>query len=250
MLGGAFGFRHVVPELVSAGHRVVVVEMLGTGASGRPGRADYTLEGHAARAAEVLDRAGVRGAIVVGHSIGASVAMRLSLVRPDLVRRIVSINGGPAEQAGTPGLRAAMRFAPIVRLLGAGRARRQIHSGLQTSSADPGWVTDEVVDGYTAGYADDFEGAIRALRGFASAREREPLVPRLGDIDVPVLLLIGIDRQPGSVADDQLALMRDGLDALHIEAVKGTGQYIHEERPDAVVRAIIGTMANGEGARD
>jgi pimeloyl-ACP methyl ester carboxylesterase len=243
MLGGAFGFRRIVPGLVAAGHRVIIVEPLGTGASGRPDRADYTLEGHAARTAEVLDRAGVSGATVVGHSVGASIAMRLALVRPDLVDRIISINGGPAEEAGTPGLRSAMRFAPIVRLMGSGIARRHLRSGLQNSSADPAWVTDEVVAGYTAPYADDLDGALRGLRGFANARERQQLTPRLGELRVPLMLLVGANRQPGAITPDEVEALASNVRDFSMQTVADAGQYVHEERPDAVVRAVLGSIA-------
>jgi pimeloyl-ACP methyl ester carboxylesterase len=239
MLGGAYGFRRIVPALVAAGYRVIIVEPLGTGASGRPGRADYTLEGHAARTAEVLDRAGVSEAIVVGHSISASIALRLALVRPDLVARIVSINGGPAEQAGTPGLRNALRFAPIVRLLGSGLARRHIRAGLQNSSADAAWVTDEVIAAYTAPFGDDLDAALRALRGFANARERQTLGPRLHDVDVPVHLLIGANMQLGAITPDEIQTLTEHLPQFTMESVAGAGQYIHEEQPASVIDAVI-----------
>jgi pimeloyl-ACP methyl ester carboxylesterase len=247
MIGGAFGFRRVAPELAAAGHRVIIVELLGTGASSRPGRADYTLEGHAARTAEVLDRAGATGALVVGHSIGASVALRLALVRPDLVSRIVSINGGPAEEAGTPGLRSAMRFAPIVKLMGSGVARRHLRSGLQNSSADPSWVTADVVAGYTAPYDDDFDGALRGLRGFANAQERQKLVPRLAQLRVPFVLLVGANRQPGAITRGEIEALSTNVPDFTLQTVASSGQYIHEERPDAVVRAVLGAVSNDNG---
>jgi pimeloyl-ACP methyl ester carboxylesterase len=110
LFGSAFGFRRLIPLLSAAGCRTIVIEPLGIGASGRPERADYSLTAQADRIAAALDTLGVAHAIIVAHSVGASMAYRLAYRRPDLVRAIVSLEGGPAEAAATPSFRRAMRF--------------------------------------------------------------------------------------------------------------------------------------------
>lgn len=52
-----------------------------------------TVEGLAAQVAAVIEDAGLAEADVVGHSLGASVALTLAAVRPELVRRLVSVAG-------------------------------------------------------------------------------------------------------------------------------------------------------------
>jgi len=69
------------------------------GSSARPEHADYSLTAQADRIAAALDRLGVRNAVVIAHSLGASMAFRLAYRRPDLVAGIVSLDGGPAERA-------------------------------------------------------------------------------------------------------------------------------------------------------
>ena len=54
LLGSAFGFRKLVDPLVAGGYRVVVVEPLGIGSSGKPEAADYSLTAQADRIAAVL----------------------------------------------------------------------------------------------------------------------------------------------------------------------------------------------------
>src|SRR3954453_1717401 len=70
------------PEL--AGRRTLYVDLPGFGISDRPADFGYSLEDHAAALAAVLDAAGARGAEVVGHSMGGSVAIVLAYRRPDL----------------------------------------------------------------------------------------------------------------------------------------------------------------------
>ena len=118
LFGSAYGFRKVEPLLRAAGYRTIVIEPLGVGSSGRPERADYSLTAQADRIAAALDSLGVAHAIIVAHSLGASMAYRLAYRRPDLVRGLVSLDGGPAEAAATPAFRRAMRFAPWIKLFG------------------------------------------------------------------------------------------------------------------------------------
>src|SRR5689334_17928070 len=51
IFGGAFGYRKISGPLVSAGHRVVVVEPLGYGSSSHPKNADYSFDAQTARVA-------------------------------------------------------------------------------------------------------------------------------------------------------------------------------------------------------
>src|SRR3989442_13042824 len=101
LFGSAFGYRAVIPLLTDAGYRAIVVEPLGIGSSARPQHADSSLTAQADRIAAALDRLSVRQAIVVAHSLGASMAVRLAYRRPDLVARIGSLYRGPAERAGS-----------------------------------------------------------------------------------------------------------------------------------------------------
>src|SRR2546430_6577011 len=77
VFGWAFGFRKLVPLLVGAGYRTIVIEPLGVGASARPEKANYSLTAQADRIAAVLDSLHVRNALVLAHSIGGSEAVRL-----------------------------------------------------------------------------------------------------------------------------------------------------------------------------
>src|SRR3954470_11896296 len=49
LFGGAYSWRRVMPAIAAQGHRVVVVDPLGTGWSASPKRADYSLTAQAER---------------------------------------------------------------------------------------------------------------------------------------------------------------------------------------------------------
>src|SRR5258708_14036967 len=97
LFGSAYGFRKVVPLLVDAGYRTIVIEPLGVGASGRPEKANYSLTAQADRLAAVLDSLHVRNALVLAHSIGGSAAFRLAYRRPGPRRGLFSVAGAPTH---------------------------------------------------------------------------------------------------------------------------------------------------------
>src|SRR5437870_5682571 len=206
LFGSAFTYRNVIPRLTAAGYRAIVIEPLGVGGSGRPERADYSLTAQADRLAATLDRLGVTRAMVVAHSTSASMAYRLAYRRPDLVRGIVSIEGGPVEVLATSGMRRAMELAPWIKLFGGVRlVRKAIRKNIVAVSGDASWVSDSVVDGYTVGAARDLDGTLKAVIAMARARERDRLRPHLSEIACPVLLLLHGARHDGGPGPGRLA---------------------------------------------
>ncbi len=123
LFGGSFTFRKVIPLLVAQGFRPIVIEALGTGFSSRPLKADYSLAAQSHRIAAVLDSLNAGPVLVLAHSLGAAIAFRLAIDRPDLVRGIVSLEGGPTEEATTPTFRSAMRYLPWGRAISTRHSR-------------------------------------------------------------------------------------------------------------------------------
>jgi len=239
LFGAAFTFRKVLPLLAAQGFRPIVIEPLGTGFSSRPLRADYSLSAQSHRLAAVLDSLGAGPVLVLAHSLGAAIAFRLAVDRPDLVRGIVSLEGGPTEEATTPTFRSAMRYLPWIKLLGGiNLVRRKIRGMLLDSSGDRSWVTDGVVLGYTLGEARDFNATLRTFLAMSHAREPAQLGPRLGDIACPVTLVVGTAHHDGDVPPREVALMQHAILSFVVDSESGAGHYLQEERPAAVASAV------------
>ena len=259
IFGGAFSFRHVIGSLTALGYRSIVIEPLAFGSSTHPSKADYSFAAQADRIGQVLDSLGTTGALLVGQSTGAAVAYRLAYRRPDLVRGILSINGGPAETAATPGLKRALRFGGFLTKLfvGAGTIRSRVWHDLIENSGDTSWVTSFVVDEYTVGQASDVHGTIDALRRMSKSSEPESLRQRLHEARVPVRLLLGTTVHPSAVRPEEVDVLRAELGDFAVDSVPGAGQHIEEEQPDAVVAAIgrlteavaVAVQSGGEGER-
>lgn len=246
--GSAFTFRKVTPELNAAGYRTLVIEPLGIGGSSRPAKGDYSLTAQARRVGAVLDSLGVSSAIVVAHSNGGSIALRLAVHRPSLVEGLLSIEGGPTESAVTPSFRSALRFAPWIKLLGGVKLIRwKIRHILLDSSGDKSWVTDDVVTGYTAPAAVNLNATLKAFLAMAASPEPEKLAPHLSEIHCPVRLLVGGAKHDGDVGEPELVLLQQTLPNFTLDSVPGAGHFLQEEQPDLVVERIehlLGTSSD------
>ncbi len=84
-------WRYVVAALLGMGNcRVVAYDLLGFGASPKPEWLDYTVDDHASSVIASLLGLHARAPVVlVGHSMGCLVAVRVAYRRPDLVKQLV-----------------------------------------------------------------------------------------------------------------------------------------------------------------
>jgi pimeloyl-ACP methyl ester carboxylesterase len=240
IFGGAFGYRKITGPLVARGYRTIVIEPLGYGSSSHPKNADYSFTAQTARVAHTLDRLGVKRALFVAQSSGAAIAFRLAILRPDLVRGLLSIDGGPAESAATPGMKKAFKLGGgLVKFaMNESKLRHDVRREIVRNSGDTTWVTDAVIRAYTAGQTADMNGSIDAFQRMSKSKEGDSLLGRLHQCAVPVRLLVGTFAHPAEVTHDQRELLSEKLPDFKADSVRGSGQYIQEEQPAAVLAAV------------
>jgi pimeloyl-ACP methyl ester carboxylesterase len=177
--------------------------------------------------------------------VSAAMVFRLALMRPELVAGIVSIEGGPVESALTPGVSGSLKLARLVGGLGGKRlVRDRYAAGLRRASGDASWVDRSTVRQYFLGPMRDLDGTLDAMLAMAEQPEPVALVPRLPEIRVPVVLLLGGAEHEGALAAGELAALQQGLARLEVVTVPGAGHFLQEERPDAVAAAIAGLSAS------
>jgi pimeloyl-ACP methyl ester carboxylesterase len=240
IFGAAYGYRRITGPLVARGYRTIVIEPLGYGFSSHPKKADYSFTAQTQRVGKALDQLGVKQALFVAQSSGAAIAFRLAIIRPDLVRGLLSIDGGPAESAATPGMKKAFKFGGMVTKFAVdeSKLRHDVRKEIVRNSGDTTWVTDAVIRGYTAGQTADMSGSIDAFHRMSKSKETESLADRLHELEQPVRLLVGTVPHPAEVSSDERELLSQKLPDFRADSVHGSGQYIQEEQPAAVVNAV------------
>ena len=250
IFGAAYGYRAITGPLARSGYRTIVVEPLGYGWSSHPKDADYSFAAQTARVSEALDSLGVAGALVVAQSSGAAIAFRLAVLRPDLVHGLLSIDGGPAESAATPGMKKVFKFGGgLVKFaLDESKLRHDVRREIVRNSGDTTWITDALIRAYTAGQTADMGGSIDAFHKMSKAKEPSSLAERLHECTVPVRLLVGTVPHPAEVTAEQKAMLQTTLRDFKAESVAGAGQYIQEEQPAVVLAALARLVEATESA--
>jgi lipase len=88
--------RHLRPS-----RGLVGVDLRGRGDSDKP-ESGYGLATHASDVIRVLDHLGLENAVLLGHSMGAFVALKTALASPDRVRALVLLDGGWPRVESSP----------------------------------------------------------------------------------------------------------------------------------------------------
>ena len=236
LTGAASNFAELAPMLAERS-RVLIPELPGHGGSA-PLPAAPSLDPYAERVRLVAEREGMLPAVLVGHSLGGLVALRLAMRAPEAVRGVVL--------AGAAGIASATRWAafwltvfgylklgrkvaPHRDRFARGSLLRYIPFG-HWGASDPPALSPRAVDGFLAGPAlhTDTISAGRAL-----VRDDPRL--DLEQVHCPTLVLWGArDRQvPVDDAFEYARRLRAPL-----RTIADCGHLLVGERPDVCAEAV------------
>jgi len=92
-------------SVVAKTHRAVIIEPRGHGESDAPRDGDYSIEGYASDIAAVAGARQVEDSILVGHSLGAGIALAYAAAHPKSVRALFLVDP-MGDSSKTPGAAA------------------------------------------------------------------------------------------------------------------------------------------------
>jgi pimeloyl-ACP methyl ester carboxylesterase len=92
-------WSRVFLRLANEGLRVIAVDLLGYGYSGKPRRGEYTIKAQARMIVGLLDRLGIERAHIVGSSYGGAVAATCALDYSDRLRKLVLVGSVTNNEA-------------------------------------------------------------------------------------------------------------------------------------------------------
>lgn len=91
IVGSIYDWRFVL-EPLSKKYHVIAIDMLGSGESDMPKKADYSVPAQARRVKGVLDALEVKKATIVGNSYGGGIALMLAADWPEMVENLVLLD--------------------------------------------------------------------------------------------------------------------------------------------------------------
>ena len=86
-------FPRIVRNISLAKHRAIMPDWLGCGFSDHPETFGYTMNDHADTIAQLLDDLHITSCNLIGYSMGGAVAVTLATQRPDLIKRLILVEG-------------------------------------------------------------------------------------------------------------------------------------------------------------
>nr|MBP7631190.1 haloalkane dehalogenase [Acidimicrobiales bacterium] len=215
----SFLYRHMIPPLVAAGHRVVAPDLVGFGRSDKPTEmADYTYARHVAwMSALLFDHLDLRNITFFGQDWGGLVGLRLVAAQPDRYARLVVANTGlpTGHGAMSEAFLAWQKFSqeadhfPVGAIVNGG-------SATELSAA--------VIAGYDAPFPDDTYKA--GARIFPTLVPTSLDDPASADNIAAWEVLAQFDRPVLCAFSDQDAITKGG-DAPFLERIPGTAGQPH-----------------------
>jgi pimeloyl-ACP methyl ester carboxylesterase len=231
---------HRAIAALAPAHRVLYFDNRGVGGSRAP-RGRYTMEMLAADAVAVLDAAGEDLAHVYGASLGGAIAKAVALDHPERVRSLLL--GCTAARSANPAIRIGLRARlglKVMTYIPRRWARRNMATRSYGPGADPARIAEDraILEGSRVTRR-GIEGQAWAVAGFT-------VLDRLGEIDVPTLVLHGTeDKTVPFAAGEQLA---DRIRGARFVRLEGAGHnYLTDSEAESNT-AVLEFLASVDAA--
>lgn len=221
--------------------RVIAPDQRGCGHSDWDPQARYGIEPLLDDVDELLASLRLDRFVVAGHSLGAAAALLLAARRPELVRGLVLVDGGPKD--GSPRPAALRREIPDSFRSGEEALAFLAESGLGGRGRAP-WVLE-------TRFVADLDGRLRWRADMAGARRwaeagGEPLLlelwPEVARLRCPTLYVRGAESQlvPPELPGRMVALNP----LVRATEIADAGHGVHYEQPDAFVAVLQEFLAD------
>jgi len=201
-----------------SGVAVYTLDLPGHGRSGGSGR--DAIEDYATDVASFFDAVGIERAVIVGHSMGGAIALTMALDFPERVTGLVLVATG-----------ARLRVAPSIleRISTDFEAAVDIITSYAWSQEAPSELVDLGRERFRDAGPD-------VLLGDLTACDRFDVMQRLGEIDVPTLVVAGsADRLTPVEYSHHLA---EHISEAQIAIIEGAGHMVMLERPVEVAEGV------------
>ncbi len=230
MVSGAV-YDDVLEKLDTAGLRVVIPDLRGTGGSGKP-ETGYTLEQHARDVLAVARHAGLERFALVGHSMGGQVAQWIAAQEPGRVQGLALLCSVPAAGMALPPDAVA-----LFRTSGGDREKQKIILGLATKQLSPESLERLLKDSATV--------APKAVEAGFDAWTAGGFEAKLSGVKAPTLVVATDDPfLPPAFLREKVV---NHIQGARLAYVPGPGHYPQVERPvetAAVLSAFLAGLSH------
>ena len=228
-----YTWRNVFNAL-SEHYRVIAIDLLGHGYSGRPVQFDYTISEQSEALRMFMDAKGIESAHIVGFSMGAMYALDFVAKNPDRVGKVVLLSPGGI----TPEMPLAVRMlqSPLFggiacRLYN----RKTVEKMLSECFFDLTNLNEELLDSYYATAADPYSR--KAIQLSVLNFDEQEVEKLLRNVSAPVLILWGGEDKWHNPNSSEI--YHAILENAQFSVIRNAGHLMHEEKAQRFVDAIM-----------
>ena len=238
----AYLYRHMIPPLVEAGHRVIVPDQVGFGRSDKPTeQSDYSYARHVSWMSHLMfDVLDITDATFFGQDWGGLIGLRLVAAQPDRFARVVVSNTGLPDGSGTPS-DAFMQWQTFSQTTPVFPVGDIINGATKTE------LSPEVIAAYDAPFPDDsYKAGARIWPSYVPTSLEDPETPAnqaawevLSQFEKPFLCCFS-DGDPVTAGGDAVFLRRvPGTEGQPHTTVEGGGHFVQEDRGPELAKIIV-----------
>jgi haloalkane dehalogenase len=240
-------YRHMVPPLVAAGHRVIVPDQVGFGRSDKPSeQGDYSYARHVAWMSSLIFGAlDLTDITFFGQDWGGLIGLRLVAAQPDRFARVAVGNTGlpTGDRPPSEAFLAWQEFSQTAPVFPIGAI---INGGTVTE------LSAEVIAAYDAPYPDDsYKAGARIWPSFVPTSPDDPEAPAnraawevLERFDRPFLCCFS-DADPITGGGEKAFIGRvPGTAGQSHTTIEGAGHFLQEDAGPQLAQVLIDFIAS------
>jgi 3-oxoadipate enol-lactonase len=228
--GGKEAWAHNQPVLAAQGYRTIAWDMPGYGASLPLASCSNTLLAETLKT--LIEHAGAKRNVLLGHSMGGMLAQELVALHPELVHGLILYSTSPAFGKADGAWQQQFlqsRFAPLDQGMGMVGLAGQLVPSMFAPDAQPARVA-EAAALMARVPADSYRVALSAIVSFNR-------LAALGDIAVPTLCLAGeLDQNAPPPVVEKMAGRIPGAGYV---CLPGVGHIANIEQPDVFNGTVL-----------
>jgi haloalkane dehalogenase len=239
-------YRHMIPVLVAAGHRVIAPDLIGFGRSDKPTeKSDYTYAKHVGWMIEAMfDRLDLTDITFFGQDWGGLVGLRLVAAAPERFARVVVGNTGLPTGEATPSeaFLAWQNFS---------QTSPQFPIGMIVNGGSATDLSADVIAAYDAPFPDDdYKAGARIFPSLVPTGVDDPAHHDqvaawavLSTFDRPWLCTFS-DKDPVSAGGAKVFLRSvPGCDGQPHVTIEGGGHFLQEDKGPELAAVIVNFIA-------